>query len=80
MRVFDNLIITQRTKKSRGEFMTYKTSEAQRRASKKWDEENPDKKRYLRARTGARTFARRYADREDMEELMRIFEKENKNA
>ena len=60
--------------------MNYKTSEAQRRASKKWNENNPDKKRYLRARSGARTFARHYADREDMEELMRIFEKENKNA
>jgi len=60
--------------------MDKKTSEAQRRATKKWEKNNPEKVKYLRNRTAARTFARHYADREDMKELMEIFEKENENA
>ena len=33
-----------------------KVSEAQRRATKKWEEQNPEQKRYLRYRSNARTF------------------------
>lgn len=57
----------------------YKTSKAQRRATKKWEQNNPEAKRYLRARSNARTFARKYANSlEEVEELVEIFKKENK--
>ena len=55
-----------------------KVSEAQRRAIKKWEEKNPERKRYLRYRTTARTFVRHWADDEDLKELVGIFENENK--
>lgn len=58
-----------------------KTSDAQRRATKKWEEANPEKKRYQRIRSNARTFARRYAKtREEVEELLKIFDEENENG
>lgn len=56
-----------------------KASEAQRRATKKWEENNPERKRYLRYRSSARTFARHWATEEDIEELVTIFKTENKN-
>ena len=55
-----------------------KVSEAQRRAIKKWEEKNPERKRYLRYRTTARTFVRHWAHDEDLKELVGIFENENK--
>ena len=55
-----------------------KVSEAQRRAIKKWEEKNPERKRYLRYRTTARTFVRHWANDEDLKELVGIFENENK--
>ena len=57
-----------------------KVSEAQRRATKRWEERNPDKKRYLRYRSNARTFVRHWADKEDMDELLEIYKNENPNA
>ena len=57
-----------------------KVSEAQRRATKKWEERNPDKKRYLRHRSNARTFVRHWAVDEDVEELLEIYKNENPNA
>ena len=58
-----------------------KTSDAQIRASRRWEEENPEKKRYQRVRSNARTFARKYArSREEVEELLVIFDEENSNA
>ena len=57
-----------------------KASEAQRRATKKWEEQNPIQKRYLRYRSNARTFVRNWAKKEDMEELIEIFENENENS
>lgn len=50
-----------------------KTSEAQRRATKKLEENNPERKRYLRYRSNARTFVRHWATQEDFEELEEIF-------
>lgn len=58
----------------------YKTSEAQRKASRNWEEKNPDRKRYIRYRSNARTFVRHWADDEDMQELIDIYKEENKNA
>ena len=52
-----------------------KVSEAQRRATKKWEKENPERKRYLRYRSNARTFVRHWATEEDFEELEKIFRK-----
>ena len=57
-----------------------KTSDAQARASRKWEEKNPDRKRYLRYRSNARTFVRHWADEEDMQELIEIYKKENENS
>lgn len=57
-----------------------KTSDAQIKASRKWERENPEKARFIRYRTGARTFVRHHASKEDMEELNRIFKEENPNA
>ena len=57
-----------------------KVSEAQRRAIKKWEEKNPERKRYLRYRTTARTFVRHWANDEDLKELIGIFENENPNS
>lgn len=37
-----------------------KTSKAQRRATKKWEQNNPEAKRYSRNKGNARTFARKY--------------------
>lgn len=57
-----------------------KTSEAQRRATRKWEQNNPEAKRYLRARSNSRTFARMYAKTlEEVEELVDIFKNENPN-
>ena len=59
---------------------SYKTSEAQRRATKKWEKRNPERKRYLRSRSDARTFVRHLADDEDVAELLEIYKNENPNA
>ena len=57
-----------------------KASEAQRRATKKREEKNPEQKRYLRYRSNARTFVRHWAVDEDVAELLEIYKKENPNA
>ncbi len=58
-----------------------KTSDAQIKATRRWEENNPEKKRYQRVRSNARTFARRYAkSREEVEELLAIFDEENENT
>ena len=57
-----------------------KASEAQRRATKKWEKNNPERKRYLRYRSNARTFVRHWAVEEDLKELIDIFWDENPNA
>ncbi len=49
-----------------------KVSKAQRRATKNWEESNPERKRYLRYRSNARTFARHWATEEDIEELFDV--------
>ncbi|WP_311482534.1 hypothetical protein [uncultured Anaerococcus sp.] len=57
-----------------------KVSKAQRRATKNWEESNPERKRYLRYRSNARTFARHWAVDEDIDELLEIYKNENPNA
>lgn len=58
----------------------YKTSKAQRKASRKWEERNREQARkqsYLRT---ARLYFRTYADDEDVAELLEIYKKENPNS
>lgn len=57
-----------------------KTSPAQRAAVERYKKRNPDKTRITSYRETARMFVRHHATREEMEELMKIFEKENPNA
>ena len=57
-----------------------KASEAQRRATKKWEKNNPEQKRYLRYRSNARTFVRHWAVDADLQELIDIYKEENPNA
>jgi len=46
----------------------YKTSEAQRRASKKWDEENREYKRIRDYRSKGLKFIKEYSEIEDLKE------------
>ena len=47
----------------------YKTSEAQRRASKKWDEENREYKRIRDYKSKGLKFIREYSKLEDLSEI-----------
>lgn len=56
------------------------TSQAQLEATRRWEERNrlhARKKNYQRS---ARLFVRTYADKDDMDELNKIFSNENPNA
>ena len=53
-------------------------TEAQKRASKKWEEKNREYSNYLTQRRAARSFIRNKATKEDLEEL-EILIKERKN-
>ena len=57
-----------------------KVSEAQRRATKNWEKNNPERKRYLRYRSNARTFVRHWAVDADVAKLLEIYKRENPNA
>lgn len=52
---------------------------AQAKYNERWRKRNPQRARYLSARTVARSFVRKYATREDMGELVNIFEQENES-
>lgn len=52
-----------------------KTSEAQRRASRKWDEANKEKKAYSRHKSGAKKFAEVATD-EDLLSMIELYTKE----
>lgn len=56
-----------------------KVSDAQKRAIKKWEQENPERTKYLKYRSSARTFVRHWATEEDFEELEEIFRNSRKN-
>ena len=49
-----------------------KTSEAQRKADKRWREKNREHANYLKNRTSARWFIRNKATLEDIEELKEL--------
>ena len=49
-------------------------TEAQKRASKKWEEKNREYSNYLTQRRAARSFIRNKATKEDLEELKKLIE------
>lgn len=57
-----------------------KTTEAHRRASRNYEQRNPEKTKVDRYRRNARTFFRHHATLDDIDELMEIFAKENPNG
>ena len=57
-----------------------KTTEAQRRASKAYKERNPEQTRINRYRSNARTFVRHHATKDDIDDLLDIFKRENPNG
>lgn len=57
-----------------------KTTEAQVRASRSYEQRNPEKTKITRYRSTARTFVRHHAKEEDMKELLEIFKRENPNG
>ncbi|MBM0046755.1 hypothetical protein JNO63_06580 [Anaerococcus sp. mt242] len=54
-----------------------KTSEAQKRASRAYEERNPEKTKIDRYRRNAKTFFRHHATKDDIDELIDIYYKEN---
>lgn len=55
-----------------------KVSDAQLKASKKWDEEHKEQKKYIVARSQAKRFIRKLATQEDLKNLKKLIEvKEN---
>ena len=59
---------------------SYKTSEAQRRATRNWEKRNPERTRYLRYRATARTFVRHWATDADVAKLLEIYKNEKSNS
>lgn len=57
-----------------------KTSDAQIRAVRNWEKNNADKVKYMRYKSFAKTFARYWADDEDMKEVFEVYKKENPNC
>ncbi|MFD1672874.1 hypothetical protein ACFQ5M_12245 [Agrilactobacillus yilanensis] len=47
-------------------------SDARKKANKKWDDQNQDKKRIYRYRSYSRKFIRDLADMDDLEELEKL--------
>ena len=54
-----------------------KVSEAQKRASRAYEERNPEKTKIDRYRRNAKTFFRHHATKDDIDELIDIYYKEN---
>ena len=57
-----------------------KVSEAQLKASKKWDEAHKERKKYIVARSQAKRFVTKLATNEDLENLKKLIEKRQNNA
>lgn len=49
-----------------------KTSESQVNASRRWEQRNPERAKYIRYRTGARNFLRNHATEEDLQEMEQL--------
>ena len=57
-----------------------KVSDAQLKASKKWDESHKEQKKYIVARSQAKRFVTKLATNEDLEKLKKLIEEKQKNA
>lgn len=57
-----------------------KTSDAQMKAVRNWEKNNPEKVKYIRYKSFAKTFARLWADDEDMKEVFEVYKNENPNC
>ncbi|QHJ83730.1 MAG: hypothetical protein [Caudoviricetes sp.] len=55
-----------------------KLSEAKKAANKKWDMANRERKRYINAKSQAKSFVRNYATQDDLENLKKIIEEKQK--
>lgn len=56
-----------------------KVSEAQLKASKKWDETHKEKKKYIVARSQAKRFITNFATKDDLQKMQKLIEeKQNK--
>ncbi|WP_455257395.1 hypothetical protein [Peptoniphilus asaccharolyticus] len=56
-----------------------KTSESQRKASRKWEQNNKERNYYLTLRRSARNFIRNHATPEDLEELKELIKIKEEN-
>ncbi|RHW48713.1 hypothetical protein [Lactobacillus bombicola] len=56
-----------------------KLTEAKKRANKKWDAKNKERKNYLNYRSQAKSFIRRFATQEDLDELDKLIAEKRKN-
>lgn len=55
-----------------------KLTEARIKANKKWNENNKDRKNYLSYRSQAKSFIKRFATTEDLDELEKIIAEKRK--
>lgn len=53
----------------RSEILMPKLSEAHKKANKKWDAKNKDRKQYLNKRSNAKNFILKLATKEDLEQI-----------
>lgn len=53
----------------RSEILMPKLSEAHKKANKKWDAKNKDRKQYLNKRSNAKNFILKLATKEDIEQI-----------
>lgn len=58
--------------------MSNKTSEAQIKANKKWNEANRERANYMRSKSSAKSFIRNKATLEDLEELEKLIDERRK--
>lgn len=57
-----------------------KVSEAQLKASKKWDDAHKERKKYIVARSQAKRFVNKLASEEDLENLKKLIEKKQNKS
>lgn len=55
-----------------------KVSEAQRRASRKWELKNKSRRQYINRRSTARNFIKKEATKEDLDELKNLLKNKKK--
>lgn len=56
-----------------------KVSESQKKASKKWDDAHKERKKYIVAKSHAKSFIKNLSTPEDLIELTKLIEEKQKN-